>query len=53
MFKEREEDVLFLETCKSLKSQPHLSIECIPMPKELAQLAPIYFSVSILILWIL
>ena len=46
MFSEREEDVVFMETCMRLKQFPHMSVECIPMDKEVGDLAPIYFKVS-------
>ena len=46
MFTEREEDVVFMETCKNLKHFPHMSVECIPLDKEVGDLAPIYFKVS-------
>ncbi|XP_065059112.1 CWF19-like protein 2 [Rhopilema esculentum] len=47
MFAEREEDVVFLETVKNFKRQHHMVIECIPVPKEVGDLAPIYFKKAI------
>ena len=45
MFSERDEDVVFMETSMRLKHFPHMSVECIPMDKEVGDLAPIYFKV--------
>ena len=47
MFSERDEDIVFMETSKNLKHFPHMSVECIPMDKEVGDLAPIYFKVSV------
>lgn len=47
MFEENDEDVIFLETCKNLKSYPHLVIECIPVPREIGEVAPICFQKAI------
>ena len=46
MFSERDEDIVFMETSKNLKHFPHMRVECIPMDKEVGDLAPIYFKVS-------
>ena len=46
MFTERDEDVVFMETSMRLKHFPHMSVECIPIDKEVGDLAPIYFKVS-------
>ena len=45
MFLEDDEDIVFMETSMRLKSYPHMSIECIPLPRELGDMAPIYFKV--------
>ncbi|XP_076803640.1 CWF19-like protein 2 [Clavelina lepadiformis] len=47
MFMEEDEDCVFLQTCMGLKHSPHFFIECIPMPKEIGDLAPIYFKKAI------
>jgi len=47
MFKDRDEDVVFFETAVFLKHHPHMYIECVPMAKEIGELAPIYFKVKI------
>eukprot|EP00112_Aurelia_sp_Birch-Aquarium-sp1_P024827 Seg800.10 transcript_id=Seg800.10/GoldUCD/mRNA.D3Y31 product="CWF19-like protein 2" protein_id=Seg800.10/GoldUCD/D3Y31 len=47
MFNEKDQDVIFLETVKNLKKQYHMFIECIPVPKEVGDLAPIYFKKAI------
>lgn len=45
-FFEQEEDVVFLETCKQLRKQHHMIIECVPLPKDTGDMAPIYFKVG-------
>ncbi|XP_053399923.1 CWF19-like protein 2 [Mercenaria mercenaria] len=47
MFADRDEDVVFMETCMKLKQFPHMCIECVPMDKEVGDLAPIYFKKAI------
>lgn len=47
MFQDRDEDVVFMETSMKLKYFPHMHIECVPMPKETGDLAPIYFKKAI------
>ena len=46
MFEDRDEDCVFMETCMHLNKQPHMVLECVPMPREIGDLAPIYFKVS-------
>lgn len=46
MFFQSEEDVIFFERAVYLKKQPHMYLECVPMPKETGELAPIYFKVN-------
>ncbi|KAK3737019.1 hypothetical protein QZH41_018410 [Actinostola sp. cb2023] len=48
MFQEMDKDVVFLETCRNLTRQNHMIIECIPVPKEDGDLAPMYFKKAIL-----
>jgi len=47
MFSDRGEDCVFMETCMNLKRYPHMVIECIPLPKEVGDMAPIYFKVTV------
>jgi len=47
MFKDKEEDLVFLETFKNIRHQNHCVIECIPVPKETGDMAPIYFKKAI------
>ncbi|XP_050511851.1 CWF19-like protein 2 homolog isoform X2 [Diabrotica virgifera virgifera] len=47
LFKEQDEDVIFFESAKGLHRFPHMVIECIPVPKEEGDLAPIYFKKAI------
>lgn len=44
MFSDREMDVVFMETYTSSKSRSHMYIECVPLPQDLGQLAPMYFK---------
>lgn len=48
MFNEQDKDVVFLETVMGLaKQRRHCMIECIPLPRELAEEAPHYFKMEI------
>jgi len=47
MFKDKDQDVIFLETAKNLKFQRHMLIECIPVPRDVGDVAPIYFKKAI------
>ena len=44
MFAENDEDVVFMETSMHLRRHPHMVIEAVPMPKEVGDMAPIYFK---------
>lgn len=45
MFQEQKKEVLFIETVTNLaKQQRHCLIECIPLPSDAAEEAPIYFK---------
>jgi hypothetical protein len=45
MFDKQEKDVVFLETVMRLAQQRcHCLIECIPLPREIAEEAPLYFK---------
>jgi len=48
MFRDKEEDVIFLETCKNIRHQNHCVIECIPVDKEIGDMAPIYFKKALM-----
>ncbi|XP_072040204.1 CWF19-like protein 2 isoform X2 [Amphiura filiformis] len=47
MFEDHDQDAIFLETCMNPKKQRHMCIECVPVPKETGDLAPIYFKKAI------
>ncbi|CAC5398373.1 CWF19-like protein 2 homolog,CWF19-like protein 2 [Mytilus coruscus] len=47
MFLEEDEDIVFMETSMRLKQHPHMYIECVPLPKETGDMAPIYFKKAI------
>lgn len=46
MFSDQEMDVIFFESARSFKHFPHCFIQCVPVEKEIGDLAPIYFQVS-------
>ncbi|KAK9961740.1 hypothetical protein ABG768_007140 [Culter alburnus] len=48
MFESQELDCVFLETHMSPKRHLHMVYECVPMPKELGDMAPIYFKKAIM-----
>jgi hypothetical protein len=45
MFLDQDEDIVFMETSMKLKYYPHVHIECVPLPRETGDMAPIYFKV--------
>ena len=48
MFAENDDqDCVFMECSKNLRKHPHMLIECIPLERELGDMAPIYFKVSV------
>ncbi|KAG8661140.1 hypothetical protein MANES_02G214300v8 [Manihot esculenta] len=48
MFAQQEKDVVFLETVMGLAQQRHhCLIECVPLPREVAKQAPLYFKKAI------
>ncbi|XP_060035777.1 CWF19-like protein 2 isoform X3 [Erinaceus europaeus] len=48
MFEDKGLDCIFLETNMSMKKQYHMVYECIPVPKEVGDMAPIYFKKAIM-----
>lgn len=48
MFTDKGLDCIFLETNMSMKKQYHMVYECIPLPKEVGDMAPIYFKKAIM-----
>ncbi|XP_076002698.1 CWF19-like protein 2 isoform X2 [Genypterus blacodes] len=48
MFESQELDCVFMETCMNLRRKQHMVLECIPLPRELGDMAPIYFKKAIL-----
>ena len=47
MFADRGMDVVFTEMYSSVHGNRHMFIECIPLPKEAGELAPMYFKKAI------
>ncbi|NWV97089.1 C19L2 protein, partial [Machaerirhynchus nigripectus] len=48
MFEAKDLDCVFLETNLSTKKRYHMVYECIPLPKEVGDMAPIYFKKAIM-----
>ncbi|XP_007437475.2 CWF19-like protein 2 [Python bivittatus] len=48
MFEAQELDCVFLETNLNINKQYHMVYECIPLPKEVGDMAPIYFKKAIM-----
>ncbi|CAD5112066.1 DgyrCDS1311 [Dimorphilus gyrociliatus] len=46
MYEKNDEDVIIMET--SLKPGFHMALECVPVPREIGDLAPIYFKKAIM-----
>lgn len=47
MFESQNLDCVFMETHIYPRQQKHMVLECVPLPRELGDMAPIYFKVSI------
>ena len=47
MFSDRGLDVIFMETYTSVANRRHMTIECVPLPRETGELAPMYFKKAI------
>jgi hypothetical protein len=41
------EDVVFFESALHLKRGPHMVVECVPIPDEMGDMAPMYFQKAI------
>ncbi|XP_029458306.1 CWF19-like protein 2 isoform X2 [Rhinatrema bivittatum] len=48
MFEARGLDCVFLETNMDMRKRYHMLYECIPLPKEVGDMAPIYFKKAIM-----
>ncbi|NXC39884.1 C19L2 protein, partial [Penelope pileata] len=48
MFEAKGLDCVFMETNMSMKKRYHMVYECIPLPKEVGDMAPIYFKKAIM-----
>lgn len=49
MFESQELDCVFMETHMNPRRRQHMVLECIPLPRELGDMAPIYFKVCVCI----
>lgn len=48
MFAENDDqDCVFFECAKGLKRQPHMIIECVPLPRDIGDMSPMYFQKAI------
>nr|XP_018901629.1 PREDICTED: CWF19-like protein 2 [Bemisia tabaci] len=48
LFLSQDEDVVFFETAMGFSHLPHMVLHCVPMQKEIGDMAPIYFKKAIL-----
>lgn len=48
MFKDQDEDVVFFESAMRLQNMPHMVWNCVPVPIEIGDTAPIYFKKAIM-----
>ncbi|XP_041796321.1 CWF19-like protein 2 [Chelmon rostratus] len=48
MFESQELDCVFMETHMNPRKRQHMVLECIPLPRELGDMAPIYFKKAIM-----
>ncbi|WKX98526.1 hypothetical protein Q1695_013870 [Nippostrongylus brasiliensis] len=48
MWRAMDMDCLFVEMSRNVTAGPHLIIECIPVPMEIGETAPIYFKKAIM-----
>nr|XP_020475634.1 CWF19-like protein 2 isoform X1 [Monopterus albus] len=48
MFESQELDCVFMETHMNLHRRRHMVLECIPLPRELGDMAPIYFKKALM-----
>ncbi|XP_029303044.1 CWF19-like protein 2 [Cottoperca gobio] len=48
MFESQEQDCVFMETHMNPRKRRHMVLECIPLPRELGDMAPIYFKKAIM-----
>ena len=47
MFEADDRDCVFFETAMGLKGNPHMVLECVPLPREMGEFAPMYFQKAI------
>uniref|UniRef100_F1L4N5 CWF19-like protein 2 n=1 Tax=Ascaris suum TaxID=6253 RepID=F1L4N5_ASCSU len=47
MWKAEQMDCVFIETAKNVKHGGHMYVECIPLPMDIGETAPIYFKKAI------
>lgn len=47
MFESKDMDCVFMQTCMSLSMSRHFLVDCIPLPRELGDVAPIYYKKAI------
>lgn len=48
MFADQDKYPVFFEVYKNRHKFPHMKLECIPLPREIGELAPIYFKKALL-----
>uniref|UniRef100_A0A914KNZ0 CWF19-like protein 2 n=1 Tax=Meloidogyne incognita TaxID=6306 RepID=A0A914KNZ0_MELIC len=45
---DEDQDCVFFENARDIHEQKHMSIECVPLPREIGDLSPIYFKKAIM-----
>ena len=41
------QDCVFFESALHLRRGPHMAVECVPVPEEAGEMAPMYFQKAI------
>ena len=47
MFESQDQDCVFMETHMNPRRRQHMVLECVPLPRELGDMAPIYYKVCV------
>ncbi|XP_059930341.1 CWF19-like protein 2 [Gadus macrocephalus] len=48
MFESQDQDCVFMETHMNPRRRQHMVLECVPLPRELGDMAPIYYKKAIM-----
>jgi hypothetical protein len=47
MCNDNDDDCVFMETGRDVRQQAHMYVECVPLPRDVGDTAPIYFKVCL------